>query len=198
MGRQQAKALNAAGFFAGKQGDYGMARRFHEESLAIGRQLTMRPLSLRRSTVLAISPSIRAITWQHAERLRRACSSGARIGDKVGMAASLNSLGILAYEQGDYARASELHGESLLLKRELGDQQGIAASLNNLGNVAVNQGDYTRARRLHEESLALKRGVGDQQGIATSLNNLGRVAVEQADYHTAPRSSKKAWPSIKG
>ncbi|MEZ4733373.1 MAG: tetratricopeptide repeat protein [Caldilineaceae bacterium] len=107
------------------------------------------------------------------------------------MAATLNNLGILAYEQGDYRRARALHEESLALKRAMGDKQGIATSLNNLGNWALTQGDYGTARRLQEESLALKREVGDKQGIATSLNNLGNIALYQADYHAGASAARR-------
>jgi predicted ATPase/transcriptional regulator with XRE-family HTH domain len=181
----RAKALDAAGFFVAKQGDYGSARLCHEESLAIGRQFSDQHAIARALHSLGNIAfdqgdySAAYALFEESLLIRRT------LADKPGMAASLNSLGIIAYEQGDYPRAGELYGESLLLKRELGDQQGIAASLNNLGNVAMSQGDHDAARRLHQESLALKRGVGDQQGIATSLNNLARIAIEQCDYPTA-------------
>ncbi|MEZ4862022.1 MAG: tetratricopeptide repeat protein [Caldilineaceae bacterium] len=181
----RAKALDAAGFFAGKAGDYATARRYHEESLAIGQALNHQygiARSLHSLGGVASDQGDYAAArtcFEESLRIRRT------IGDKPGMASSLNNLGIIAYEQGDYDQSALLHRESLSLKRELGDQQGIAASLNNLGNVATNQGDYMAARQLHEESLALKREVGDQQGIATSLNNLARIAIDQADYQTA-------------
>jgi len=74
--------------------------------------------------------------------------------DRRGIAGSLNNLGGVAYEQGDYARAKALLGESVALYHELGDTWGIAAALDNLGAVTYAQGDYERARVLHEESLA--------------------------------------------
>src|SRR5436190_83325 len=81
-------------------------------------------------------------------------------GAKQSVALSLNNLGIVAQDEGDYAAARALHEESLALKREIGDKWGISYSLNNLGIVAAGQGDYTAARALFEESLALKRELG--------------------------------------
>ena len=98
------------------------------------------------------------------------------LGDKAGIATSLNNLGLVAKAQGDYASARALHEESLAIWRELGNKAGIAMSLNNLGNVAYAQGDYTSARALHEESLGIKRELGDKAGIAKSLYNLGELA----------------------
>jgi tetratricopeptide (TPR) repeat protein len=98
---------------------------------------------------------------------------------------SLDNLGVVAREQGDYAAARSLLEESLALSREIGDKQGIAMSLDNLGIVAQGQGDYAATRSLHEESLALRREIGDKQGIALSVGNLGLVALEQGDYAAA-------------
>jgi predicted ATPase/class 3 adenylate cyclase/Tfp pilus assembly protein PilF len=107
------------------------------------------------------------------------------LGDKLGIAASLNNLALVAQQQGDYDTARSLLEESLALRRELGDKLGIALSLGNLGNVAQQQGDYDTARSLDEESLALLRELGDKLGIASSLGNLGNVAQLQGDYDTA-------------
>ncbi len=107
------------------------------------------------------------------------------IGDRVGIATSLNNLGNVATKNGDHEGARVLYEESLALRRELGDRWGIAMSLDNLGIVASNQGDCAGARALHEESLALRRELGDRGGIAMTLNNLGSVAIEQGEYAEA-------------
>jgi predicted ATPase/transcriptional regulator with XRE-family HTH domain/Tfp pilus assembly protein PilF len=107
------------------------------------------------------------------------------LGDVMGIADSLNNLGVTVGEQGDYARATTLYEESLALRRERGDTGGIANSLNNLANIAFDQGAYERARTLYEESLALLRELGNQQGIAMALTNLGGVLSHQGDYARA-------------
>jgi predicted ATPase/class 3 adenylate cyclase len=97
-------------------------------------------------------------------------------------AKALNGAGVLAFRQGDYARATVRYEESLAMRRALGDKLGIAASLNNLAIVAHGQGDYARAAAFDEESLAMRRALGDKRGIASSLANLGVVAHDQGDY----------------
>jgi tetratricopeptide (TPR) repeat protein len=99
------------------------------------------------------------------------------LGDKAGVAISLNNLGLVAYLQGDHTSARSLYEESLALKRELGDKRGVAISLSNLGLAALEQGDYTSASSRFEESLTLRRELGDKWGIALSLAGLGGVAV---------------------
>jgi tetratricopeptide (TPR) repeat protein len=97
------------------------------------------------------------------------------LGDRQGIADSLNNLGFVAWAQGDYARARALHDEGLALFRGLGDRRGIATSLNNLGLVVTDQGDYARAILVYGESLTLFRESNDKGGIAIALDNLGNV-----------------------
>ena len=54
------------------------------------------------------------------------------LGDRLGIAASLNNLGNVATIQGDYSAARALYEESLTIKRELGDRRGTGISLQNL------------------------------------------------------------------
>jgi non-specific serine/threonine protein kinase len=100
-------------------------------------------------------------------------------------AKALNGAAILAANQGDYAKQSEILEESLALYRKLGDKRGIAQSINNLGSIAYFQGEYEQAAKLYGESLDLRRELGDKWGVANSLNNLGGVAFSQGDYEQA-------------
>jgi non-specific serine/threonine protein kinase len=103
----------------------------------------------------------------------------------MGVARSLNNLGLVAYVQGDYATARTLYEESLAIYRQTGDRWGIAVVLNNLGNAAYVQGDYNTAHSRHSESLEIRRAMGNKTGIAWSLNNLGNAAIGRGDYNTA-------------
>lgn len=92
-----------------------------------------------------------------------------------GIAISLNNLGNVLYEVGDYVGARALHEESLAIKRELGDRSGVGTSLNNLGNLACEEGEFASARALHEEGLAIDHELGDRWGIAFALEGLAAV-----------------------
>jgi predicted ATPase len=87
------------------------------------------------------------------------------MGDRAGMAATLNVRASVAKYQADYARASSLYAEALALYRAMGNSAGMAVSLTNLGNVALDQGDYAYAMTLHEESLAIKRALQPIQKV---------------------------------
>ncbi len=107
------------------------------------------------------------------------------LGDKRGMALSLNNLGVVAGDQGDYERAVAFYEESLALSRELGAKDTIAMVLNNLAIVASHQRDFVAARSLYQESLGIFRELRDKRSIAVSAVNLGIVASHQGDYPAA-------------
>lgn len=108
-------------------------------------------------------------------------------GDKRGMVASLNGLGLIVGQatraRNDYAVARALYEESLAIVRELGDLWGIAETLWEFARVAIYQGDYTAGNPLWEESLTIFRGLGDRRRIAEILGSLGGyMAFYQGNY----------------
>ncbi|MGA8151785.1 MAG: protein kinase [Terriglobales bacterium] len=104
-----------------------------------------------------------------------------QLGDKTGVAVSLNARAVLVRDRGDVATAHILFEASLALWRELGDQRAVARALSNLANVLKLQGDYDRARSLYAECLVIFRELGDRTGVAWSLNYQGDVARDQGD-----------------
>jgi tetratricopeptide (TPR) repeat protein len=100
-------------------------------------------------------------------------------------ARALFAAGVLACEQGDYASADALLGESLDIARQLGDKQGAAVSLNAMAVTARDRGDIQAARSLFEGGLAQWRELGDQKAIARSLSNLANVVKLQGDFARA-------------
>jgi len=111
-------------------------------------------------------------------------SNSVTVADDV-RAKALNGSGMLALHQGDHARATALHEESLMLSRALGDVAGVAGALNNLALIAYRQGDYARAAGLFKECLTYRREANDGVAVAMALNNLAVVAELQGDYSRA-------------
>ncbi|MDR7522095.1 MAG: tetratricopeptide repeat protein [Armatimonadota bacterium] len=92
---------------------------------------------------------------------------------------------VLAFHQGDYARAEARSTESLAAYRKLGHAEGTALSLNTLGIAARNRGDYVQARSLLEQSAAISRTAGHRWALAEALNILGVTARRQGDLAAA-------------
>jgi predicted ATPase/class 3 adenylate cyclase/lipoprotein NlpI len=171
----RAKAFNAAANLSHSQGDYAISRSFHEQSLALRREIgDTRGIAASLNNLGLVSyrqGDYAAARSFHEQSL----AIKKERGDKWGMSSSFMNLGLLAQEVGDFASARSLYEQSLALKEELGDKEGIATLHSNLGSLAAEQGDYGVARSSFEQSLAMQRELGDKQGIAISLNELGVI-----------------------
>jgi predicted ATPase/Tfp pilus assembly protein PilF/DNA-binding XRE family transcriptional regulator len=108
-----------------------------------------------------------------------------RIGDRRGVAVSLNNLGTVALDQGQYARATHLYDEALTLFRAVAQDWEIAIALHNLGLVMGRRGEFARATGLIEEALVIWERVGDATQRARSLDALGEVSRRQGDLERA-------------
>lgn len=117
--------------------------------------------------------------------LRESLEIARQVGDKQGVAVSLNALALIAREGGDMPAARSLSEESLAQWRELGDQRTIARGLSNLANIAKLEGDYNQALDLYAECVAVFRDLGDEAGLAWTLNYQGDVARDQGELYVA-------------
>ena len=102
-----------------------------------------------------------------------------------GIASSLQVLGSVAREQGRYARAVELHGESLAIAEAAGDRWATASAHGYLAFASWLQRDFAQAGEEASTALAIFRDLGDVEGIAWSLISLGTVARYQGDGERA-------------
>jgi len=91
----------------------------------------------------------------------RSLAAFKELGHKWALAYSLEGLGRIAYEQGDYASARAFHEQSLTTRVDLGEKPGIGSSLAHLARSAYAQDQPERAVRLAAtaEALFLATGV---------------------------------------
>jgi predicted ATPase/DNA-binding CsgD family transcriptional regulator len=100
-------------------------------------------------------------------------------------AKALHAAGVVAFWQGDRARAEAALGEALDLFRAAGDDYGAAFALNRLGTLALQAGDHDRAAALFAEAGPLIRAVSDEDGIAALDGQLGYAALLRGDHDRA-------------
>jgi predicted ATPase/DNA-binding SARP family transcriptional activator/DNA-binding CsgD family transcriptional regulator len=106
--------------------------------------------------------------------LEKAISLG---GPSVARAKALNGAGWIVMFQGDFATATSVLEESLILYRELNDEEGIASSLSFLGHVALlGHRDDIPVAALLEEALILKPRLENRRTIANMLLTAGIAA----------------------
>ena len=104
---------------------------------------------------------------------------------KAGAAYTLDLMGELATEEGDYERAPLFFQEALELYEEISNVRGIGQIHMQYGWAAMRTGDYERAQHHLEEFLRLAQQVEDQSGLAFAFSGLGEVAVRQGKLEHA-------------
>ena len=102
-------------------------------------------------------------------------------GDKRGIAAALNYLGLITQNRGDIQAAAAMHEEGLQLARGVGDREVIAEILQAMGAFALYCGEFTRAQALLEVSLTHAEEMGHVWGTASALHFLGWTAYSRGD-----------------
>ena len=104
-----------------------------------------------------------------------------RIGDKKGIAGSLNNIGLIYREQGRNDQALEHYMRSLSIFEGIGDKHGLGNSLNNIGSIYTDQRNYPRALEYFERGTVIQKEVGNEKALANGLGNIGVVHGEQGD-----------------
>jgi tetratricopeptide (TPR) repeat protein len=106
-------------------------------------------------------------------------------GDASGQAGALYSMGVKAYEMGDYANARAWLSEAADLQHGVPDPKSEAWSVMYLGMLDLKQGDYPQAAAHHQNALDNARARQDsfQEGI--HLTNLARVHMRLGQYAAA-------------
>jgi predicted ATPase/DNA-binding SARP family transcriptional activator len=181
-----AEALFAIGYLAYRHADFVPAQAHFAHSLHLWQTLPQPTRQLARAQhymglILRRTPQPEAALPYYKQSLATYWA----IGDPNGAAAVLNSLGSVAYNDGDLAQARTIFAECLVLERSIGNPHSLSRALNNLGVVAYALADFAASQACHTEALALRRLVGNKPGIAQSLNNLGRVLLRQQDNSAA-------------
>lgn len=130
----------------------------------------------------------KALAYTH-----EALALATEIGDKKGMAASLNNHGVAYRNQGALDKALEYYIHSLKLYEELGNKEGIATTKNNISNIYSIKKDYGNAMHYLEESNHLFKKLGDSIRIIGSINNLGNLHSDIQLYDKALKYYTEAY-----
>ncbi|MBL0739595.1 tetratricopeptide repeat protein [Chryseolinea lacunae] len=123
---------------------------------------------------------------------REALNLATEIGDKKGMAASYNNLGIIYRNQGALDKALDYYITSLKIYEALNNQEGIASTKNNISTIYSIKKDYGQAMKYLEESYDLFVTLKDERRIIGSMNNLGNLNIEIQLYEKAMKYFSQA------
>lgn len=108
-----------------------------------------------------------------------------QVGDRVGQARALNSLGSAARTVGSTTRARDLYEEALRIRTDVGDEGGVSVTTFNLAQLAMDAGDLETARRLFERSHQIDTSLGEEWGAAVGSLGIAAAAIAQGDLDEA-------------
>lgn len=101
-----------------------------------------------------------------------------KVGDKAGVAWTLNYQGDVAREERDLLTARAFYEQALTAFRQLRDGWGIASVLSDLASLSRDEGKHADARRLYGESMTMFQDLGHKRGIARVLESLAVAIAE--------------------
>ncbi|MPZ63508.1 MAG: tetratricopeptide repeat protein [Propionibacteriales bacterium] len=171
------------------RGHYGEGRAWLERALGVsadkeGADQSVRAKALLGAGMMAFLQCEYALAETRIEDALRIYRG---LGDRSGTALSLQRLGSIARERGDYDEARRLHSRSLFMFTAAEDGLGAVWARHHLGFVSWLRGEFAGAYRHGIRALAAFRELGDGEGVAWSLISLGAIA----HYRGQPAQAEK-------
>jgi predicted ATPase len=196
----RATALSGLGVLLEASGDSKRAKTYHEEALALYRDL---------GDELGVADALENLGFVAAAEGDLARSAAMRedvlalrraTGDKRGIAVALINVGLVAYQKGDFDHAIARYEEARTLSLETNDQWILATVLGNIGDALLRKtrgsgsnaaaaGEAAaleaRASELIKQALHISRKLGDRERILDGLLMLADVAAPADPRHAA-------------
>lgn len=116
---------------------------------------------------------------------REAMTLAREVGDKKGLAACYNNLGVAYRNQGALDLALANYFKSLEIYKELNNPEGIATTKNNIGTIYSMKKNFAQALTFFEESHQGFVALGNTEQVVGSMNNLGNIHSDLQVYDKA-------------
>ena len=110
---------------------------------------------------------------------------GETVGTPKSIASTMNNVGTIYDEMGNYDKALEYYKKGLQINTEINNAKGISSCLNNIGVVYEEKGEFELALDFYNRSLVLSRELGNNEKVAATLLNIGIVYLDLGDYTKA-------------
>ena len=133
------------------------------------------PVALRLAASMSAFWSLRGHHTEGRQRLDELLSLVP--GESIDRVSALNGAAWLAIDQGEYARAADLLGQSIALSHRLGDTVGEGIATLYLGRCKMSSLRIVEAAPEVERGVALMHEAGDRPAIACSMFYSGLAAL---------------------
>ncbi len=114
------------------------------------------------------------------------------MGDLLGQARILNSLGATRHFEGRWDEAIALYERSRTASERAGHVVQAATVTNNIGEILSDRGIIDQAESLFREARRVWRAARYQAGVAVATSNLGRAAARAGRYEEARELLREA------
>ena len=115
-----------------------------------------------------------------------------KTGDKKGISACYNNLGLISQETGRYDEALKFFEHSVEMDTKLHDQIGVALTKENMVSICIYQGDAKAALKLANECIAIYTAQAYKPGLMAGFCNRGSGFAYLKQYDNAIRDFNKA------
>jgi len=172
--REALKAMNLRGDAFVKKNAYPSAQKAYGDALALLKTAPDRELEGRTYHNLGKLAQTRGDTVMAIRYYEQAFSIRERIGDKKGLAATVNNLGVL-YSITDFVKARFYYEKSLQLKKEAGDWPGVAVTQANLAQNYTYLGQLDMAQALLDSAIATNLALDNKNSLAFCYQKQGAI-----------------------
>ena len=114
--------------------------------------------------------------------------------DHYRRAVTLQTIGFVSAQAGDFSTALDYYGKALPLFHDLGDTRMESTTLNNMGGAYDVLGDEPRALDFYDRALKLSQSNGERSTLAFLYNNIGKIHADMAELQKANDYYAQALP----
>ncbi len=189
----EAAVLRSLGGLELSRGELSGARALYAQALDISKSLGHRGGEAASLTDMINLDWLQAgdlsLVGRELERLRALYEE---VADRSGTAWALNGIGTVAWDQGDLARAMDLHRQALAISRAIGKPDWEAWSLECIGDVSHSAGNLQSSRESYEQALSIYVRLKDEGARARILNDLSGFFFDIGDVAQARADAQEA------
>ncbi|MBA2518214.1 MAG: helix-turn-helix domain-containing protein, partial [Chloroflexia bacterium] len=169
------RALTGAGTLAWYQSRIEQALAWHEQALALAREVGDRAAEAFALINLS-APAMEFGDYDLAfARLEAGLAAARAVGATEAASLALHNLGCLAWLRGEFHTSRQRAAEALALAQAEGWDWLVPSILGNYGVTTADLGDFDQAAALLREGLELGHARGNLWDVGTALEGLARV-----------------------
>ncbi|MEN3281202.1 MAG: hypothetical protein V7607_2342 [Solirubrobacteraceae bacterium] len=166
---------------------------FGADAIQIARSMGDRRAEARSLERLAMTASMGAVDWHHADdAFAESLAIAQEVGDDAVLVAIKQAQGVVAGVRGENALARELLQESLVLLDGIADERGPLFWAAHISPVVVPAGPAGEPRMFFEDTFLLLRAVRSRGGVAYVLCNIAEAWRSEGDYASAGTALERA------